>query len=228
MSLYDRDDDPVEFGRVVTLTDGVFAIALTLLVLDLALPAHTADAPLATALVDMRPRFFAFVISVAVVGTFFQAHHDLLSMLQKIDGGLLGLTIPYLGLIALIPFVQGILGDWPEEPLAFALYGAVLGCAAAVGTSMLWRAHRRGLLREPLTGRTARFEALRSGLPVVVFLSSAGMALLIGEWAVLFWVSLWPLDVILARLQRRDGEVGGRDGGLRVPSSGARVEPRGR
>ena len=55
MSRYDRDADPVEFGRVVTLTDGVFAIALTLLVLDLALPAQAADAPLAMALDDMAP-----------------------------------------------------------------------------------------------------------------------------------------------------------------------------
>ena len=203
MRRYDRDADPVEFGRVVTLTDGVFAIALTLLVLDLALPAQASDESLATALAEMGPRFFAFAISVAVVGTFFQAHHELLSMLQKIDGGVLGLTIPYLGFIALIPFVQGVLGDRPEEPLAFAMYGTVLGCASAIGASMLLHAHRRGLLREPLAGRTARFEALRSGLPIVVFFASAGVALLIGEWAVLFWVSLWPLDAILARLQRR-------------------------
>lgn len=203
MSRYDRDADPVEFGRMVTLTDGVFAIALTLLVLDLALPTQAAEAPLATALGDMAPRFFAFVISVAVVGTFFLSHHELLSMLQKIDAGLLGLTIPYLGLIALIPFVQSLLGDRPEEPLAFAVYGIVLGCASAIGAAMLWRAHRHGLLREPLTGRRARFEAVRSGLPIVMFLFSAGAAFLIGEWAVLFWVSLWPLDAILARLQRR-------------------------
>ncbi|TVR25156.1 MAG: DUF1211 domain-containing protein, partial [Nitriliruptor sp.] len=101
MGRYDRDADPVEFGRLVALTDGVFAIALTLLVLDLAIPAQAADAPLAEALADTAPRFFAFVISVAVVGTFFLSHHELLSMLQKVDGGLLGLTIPYLGLIAL-------------------------------------------------------------------------------------------------------------------------------
>jgi uncharacterized membrane protein len=203
VSQYDRDADPVEFSRMVTLTDGVFAIALTLLVLDLALPAQAGDVSLATALGDMAPRFFAFAISVAVVGTFFQSHHELLSMLQKIDGGLLGLTIPYLGFIALIPFVQGVMSDRPDEPLAFAIYGFVLGCASAIGAAMLWRAHRRGLLREPLVGRTAWFEALRSALPVGVFFASAGVAFLIGEWAVLFWVSLWPLDAILARLQRR-------------------------
>lgn len=202
MGRYDRDADPVEFGRVVALTDGVFAIALTLLVLDLALPVEASDVPLATALADMAPRFFAFVISVAVVGTFFLSHHELVGMLQRIDGGLLGLTIPYLGLIALIPFVQGVLSDRPAEPLAFASYGIVLGCASTIGAAMLWHAHRRDLLREPLVGRAARFELLRSGLPIVVFLASAGLAFLVGEWAALFWVALWPLDVALARWQR--------------------------
>lgn len=194
----------MEFGRLVALTDGVFAIALTLLVLDLALPAQAATVPLAEALADTAPRFFAFVISVAVVGTFFLSHHELVAMLQRIDGGLLGLTIPYLGLIALVPFAQSVLSDRAEEPLAFAVYGALLGCASIMGALMLWHAHRRGLLREALVGRTAWFEVARGGLPIVLFLSSAGLALLIGEWAVLFWVAIWPIDSILARLQRRE------------------------
>ena len=203
MTRYDRDADPVEFGRLVALTDGVFAIALTLLVLDLAIPAQAADVPLAEALADTAPRFFAFAISVAVVGTFFLSHHELLAMLQKIDGGLLGLTIPYLGLIALIPFAQSVLSDRAEEPLAFALYGTLLGATSIVGGLLLWHAHRRRLLREPLVGANAWYEVARTALPIVLFLSSAGLALLIGEWAVLFWVAIWPLDAVLARLQRR-------------------------
>ena len=204
MSRYDRDADPVEFGRLVALTDGVFAIALTLLVLDLALPAQAAGLPLAEALADTAPRFFAFLISVAVVGTFFLSHHELVAMLQKVDAGLLGLTIPYLGLIVLIPFAQSVLSERSEEPLAFALYGGLLGCTSIVGALLLWHAHRRGLLRQPLVGRNAWFEVARSALPIVLFLSSAGLALLIGQWAVLFWVAIWPLDAVLARLQRRE------------------------
>jgi len=201
---YDRDADPVEFGRLVALTDGVFAIALTLLVLDLALPAQAAGVPLAESLADTAPRFNAFVISVAVVGTFFLSHHEFVAMLQKVDGGLLGLTIPYLGLIVLIPFVQSVLSERSEEPLAFALYGSLLGCTSIIGALLLWHAHRRGLLREPLVGRTAWYEVARSAVPIVLFLSSAGLALLIRQWAVLFWVAIWPLDAVLARLQRRE------------------------
>lgn len=203
MRTYDRDTDSVEFGRVVALSDGVFAIALTLLVLDLALPAQAAETPLATALGDMAPNFFAFAISVAVVGTFFQSHHELLSMLQRFDGTLIGLTVAYLGLIALIPFAQGLLSERHEEPLSHAVYGIVLGCASSVGAGMLWHAQRRGLLRERLRGRVAQLEALRNALPIVVFFSSAGVAFVLQEWTVLLWVSIWPLDAVLARVQRR-------------------------
>lgn len=200
---FDRDRDPVEFGRIVTITDGVFAIALTLLVLDLSLPAEVAPGALRSALVDLEPRLIAFVVSVAVVGTFFHSHHELVRMLQAFDGTLLGLTIPYLGLVALIPFVQRLISDGAGDPLAFAVYGAVLGLTAAVEAMMLWRAHRRGLLRQPLHGRRARFQAARSALPVAVFFTSVGLAWLLRSWTILLWFSLWPLDSLLVRFGER-------------------------
>jgi len=203
MKIYDRNTDPVEFGRVMALTDGVFAIALTLLVLDLALPAQASGVSLGEALVGAAPRFWAFAISVAVVGTHYLTHHENLSMLQKVDIGLIGLTIPYLGLIALIPFAQSVMADRPEEPLSLAFYAIVLGCTSVIAALMLLRAHRHGLLREPLKGRKAQLEVMRNGLPIVVFFTSAGLAFLIGEWTVVLWVSIWPLDGILSRLQKR-------------------------
>ncbi len=85
----DRDLDPVEFGRVVALTDGVFAVAFTLLVLRLTLPASTDGLPPATALIEVQVPFVAFVISIAMVGTFFRSHHRLVRLLQRFDGALL-------------------------------------------------------------------------------------------------------------------------------------------
>jgi hypothetical protein len=81
--------------------------------------------------------------------------------------------------------------------------GAQLRARDTAATDVDATQERDRLLREPLVGRNAWFEVARSGLPIVLFLSSAGLALLIGEWAVLFWVAIWPLDAVLARLQRR-------------------------
>ncbi len=202
MRSYDRDADPVEFGRVVTLADGVFAIALTLLVLDLAQAGTTLDAPLATALPGLAPRFLAFAISVAVVGTFYRSHHEFVSGLQRLDGGLMSLTITYLSFIVLIPFVQGVLSR-TGEPLALAMYAAVLGVAAIVEGFMLGHAYRRGLLRAPQVGRAARFEILRAAAPVVIFLASIGLVYVLGLWTMVLWFSLWPIDSLLDRLERR-------------------------
>ncbi len=208
MRTFDHNADPVEFSRMVTLTDGVFAIALTLLVLDLvAIPAQAPDAPLSEILVTAIPSFFAFAISVAVVGTYYHSHHEYVSMLKKIDGGLRGLTITFLGFIALIPFAQSLLSNRVEEALAFVLYAIVLGCASVIEALMLWHAHRRGLLREPLRGRTAWIQVLRHGLPIVLLFSSAGFTFLIGAWTVLFWCALWPLDSILSRLERQNLKI---------------------
>lgn len=114
------------------------------------------------------------MISVAVVATFFQSHHELISMLQRFDATMMGLTVPFLGLVVLIPFAQSVLGERPEESLAIALYGTLLGSVAAVESLMLWHAHRHGLLRYSLRGRVGRIQAIREVLPVVLFFTSAG------------------------------------------------------
>jgi uncharacterized membrane protein len=199
---FDRDHDPVEFGRVVALTDGVFAIAITLLVLNLTLPAASADEPLFTALADRGPQLLAFFVSVAVVGSFFISHHGLLAMFQRLDPAMLWLTVAYVGIIVLIPFMQGLLGDRGDPPAA-ALYAVVIGCAATVEALMLWHGKRCGLLRYPLHGRLARLEFARAVAPLVVWFASAGLAFVFGLWTIVVWFSVWPIDAWLVRLEQR-------------------------
>ncbi len=200
--VYDRDRDPVEFGRVIALTDGVFAIAITLLVLNLTLPAATTDQPLFTALADRGPQLLAFFVSVAVVGSFFISHHGLMAMFQRIDPTMVRLTIVYVGFVVLIPFMQGLLGDRGDSAAA-ALYAVVIGCAATVEALMLWHGHRQGLFRFTLHGRVAYLEFSRAVAPMVVWFVSAGLAFAIGLWTIVVWFTVWPLDALLVRLEQR-------------------------
>lgn len=201
--VYDRDRDPVEFGRVIALTDGVFAIAITLLVLNLTLPAAAADEPLFTALADQGPQLLAFFVSVAVVGSFFISHHGLMAMFQRIDPTMVRLTILYVGFVVLIPFMQGLLGDRGDSSAA-ALYAVVIGCAATVEALMLWHGHRQGLFRFPLHGRIAHLEFSRALAPMAVWFVSAGLAFAIGLWTIVVWFTVWPLDALLVRLEKRE------------------------
>jgi uncharacterized membrane protein len=200
LTSYDRDAHPVEFGRILALSDGVFAIALTLLVLDLALPVGS-GADLGSALAGMRDKFAAFAISVVVVGIFYGLHYRLFSLFQRLDGLLLGLNIPYLGLAVLIPFFQRVLSEYPREPLAYASFAAVLGTISIIDGFMLRHAHRRGLLRSPLLGHDARLEMLRAAVPVTLFLTSIPLAYLVGAWAVALWLAIVPVDHYLGRLE---------------------------
>jgi len=130
--LFDRELHPIEFGRVVALSDGVFAIALTLLVLDLSLPIGAAEGTLFQELMARQAHFGAFAISLLFVGSAWWSHHHLFSLLQGINGCLIAMNILYLGLVVLLPFVQGVLAAYPADPLSYVVFAGVL---AAIGTT---------------------------------------------------------------------------------------------
>jgi uncharacterized membrane protein len=197
--FYDRDAHPVEFGRVLALSDGVFAIALTLLVLDLALPAVTSSS-LASVLTNMWPKFLAFAISVVVVAMFISVHHRQLSLIQRLDGTLLALNIPYLALVALIPFFQAVLSEYSTEPMAYALYAVVIGAINTLDGIVFWHAHRKKLLRVALPIRHLRIEEWRTVISVLLCLLSIPLAYAIGLWTVMFWIAIPLVDFYVSRL----------------------------
>jgi uncharacterized membrane protein len=189
--LIDRDLNPIEFGRIVALSDGVFAIALTLLVLDLALPIGAAGGNLFQELMARQAHFWAFAISLLFVGSAWWSHHHLFSMLQGVNGLLTAMNIFYLGLVALLPFVQGVLAAYPDEPLSYAVFAAVLAAIGAIDLVIFMYARSRSLLRSYVNDRMSRIEILASAAFSLTFLFSIPLAYLIGPYVVLIWV-FWP------------------------------------
>ncbi len=104
-------------GRLLTLADGIFAIAMTLLVLDLRLP-EGGNVDLATQLVGLRSAFLTFVISFVVLGVFWFAHHQPFHFLVRVNRTLVWLSIGFFLGVALIPFVASVLGAHPDDPIA--------------------------------------------------------------------------------------------------------------
>src|SRR5262249_29605340 len=99
-------------GRLLALSDGVFAIALTLLVLSLRVDVTTPASELGAALRDVRPELYAYGLSVVVIGAFWLGHHRLYSHVLRVDAPLLWMNIVYLGLVALIPYPTDVLGRY--------------------------------------------------------------------------------------------------------------------
>jgi uncharacterized membrane protein len=116
-------------GRVEALSDGVFAIVVTLLVLEIRVPhiaAHGSLSELAGALWGMVPKFVSWVISFLTVCVIWLNHHRLFKMMSRIDNGLFWWNANLLLWTSFIPFPTALMGDYPQNRLAVSLYGGVM------------------------------------------------------------------------------------------------------
>ena len=142
-----------ELERVNAFSDGVFAIAITLLVLNVEIPSVPGD-ELGAALRSLWSDLLAYMIGFAVIGLFWFGHHRLFSRCVRSDGRLVLVNMVLLGLIGVMPFTTGLLGGY-DEPIAVALYAANVGIATLVDGCLhlvaRWTASRP---RAPSTTRT--------------------------------------------------------------------------
>ena len=124
--------------RLAALSDGVFAIAMTLLVLDLRVPTTDAirdEGDLWRALVAMSPRFVMFVMSVMTLGIFWVGQQTQLNHLRRSDRDLTWIHISFLAVVSLIPFSTGLLGQYPRYRAALLVYWINL---LLLGATLYW------------------------------------------------------------------------------------------
>jgi uncharacterized membrane protein len=184
-----REGNEIEFARIVAFSDGVFAIAITLLVLALNVPDHLQDEQLADALWGQRADFLAYALSFAVIGRFWILHHRFFGEVTAFDGKLLVLNIFYLAWIALIPFSSEVLGDHGGEAAAIVLYAANLSGVVLTGFWMQASAREAGLTAiDTASHRENRYRALYIA---GVFLASIPLALLAPGIAPFMWLALF-------------------------------------
>jgi uncharacterized membrane protein len=198
-----REENEVEFSRIVAFSDGVFAIAITLLVLNLSVPEHIAGDDLNDVLWDQRQDLLAYVISFAVIGRFWILHHRFFASVIGFDARLLALNLFYLGWIALLPFSSQVLGDHGGDGAAIVLYAINLSGAILVGMLMSADARRAGLSKMP--EEEVREGHRRAVAIAGVFLASVPVALVAPGVAPLLWLALF-LDPIGRRVRARHGD----------------------
>jgi uncharacterized membrane protein len=116
-------------NRIEALTDGVFAVAMTLLVLDIKVPElqqPTGTAELPLKLLALWPKFLSYSISFIILGVYWVGHHAQLSFIRRADRPLLWINILFLLWVALVPFSTALLSEYPKTRLAIGIYGANL------------------------------------------------------------------------------------------------------
>jgi uncharacterized membrane protein len=196
-----RNENEIEFGRIVAFSDGVFAIAITLLVLNLGIDKGLTEGQIDDALWAQREDFLAYAISFAVIGRFWLVHHRFFAEVEAFDGRLLGLNLVYLGFVVLIPFSSELLGEYGGETTAVVFYSANLA-VVLLGLLMGADARRRGLTSTD--DRTHRENRVRSAYIAGIFLLSIPLAYLAPAIAPYFWLVLF-IDPSRRLAGRRSG-----------------------
>src|SRR4051794_9453889 len=187
-------------GRIGAFSDGVMAVAITLLVLNIEVPTLEHGQTLDDALWDLLPSLGAFVLAFALVGRFWVIHHNLFEKLTAFDSWLMTLNLVFLALIVLIPFSSELYDTYTDQGLAAAVLGANLGLAAAAHLAMTRHVMRNHLIHaerrtetEPMTGLSI----------TIVFLLSVPAAFLSVHIAEALWISTVVVRYPLRRLGRR-------------------------
>ncbi len=116
----------MERNRLEAFSDGVMAIIITIMVLELSVP-HGAEL---SALGGLWPVFISYVLSFVYVGIYWNNHHHMLAVTSHVNGAVLWANLHLLFWLSLIPFVTGWMGENHFAPAPAALYGCVMLCAA--------------------------------------------------------------------------------------------------
>src|SRR5262245_17413394 len=132
---YERTHDP---ARVMALTDGVFAIILTLLVLEIHVPELARGQTLREALQEIRPSFVAFAISFIVVAISWIGHRELFAHVRRTDRPLVWLNILYMFPLCLLPFGASLIARYDTAAVSLQLYGFMLLAIALTRVLMFW------------------------------------------------------------------------------------------
>jgi uncharacterized membrane protein len=194
----------LEFERLAFFTDAVFAIAMTLLIVAVAVPGlrdESSGHELLHALGDKSPEFLAFFVGFAVLGNYWLAHHRFYGYLARIENGFVALSLLYLAFVAWLPFPTALLGEFGDNALAVSLFALSAGVVSALEAVLLARADRCGLLRRSLSRPVFRHAMRAALLPDVFFLLSIPIAFANTTVAIASWFLTAPGEAALARIK---------------------------
>ena len=196
---------PVDADRVLAFSDAVFAIAITLLTLELQLPPGLQGSAFTTELRHLLPSLGAYALSYIILGQLWLTHHRIFSVIARVDRPLLIANLAFLGLIALMPFPVHLLADYHDRPLAVAVYALVF-ILAMVLQGWLWRyvttPERRHLLKEPVPDEVRQgFTRTISGT-LLAFGAAVPLVMWVPRFAALLWAVLVLVQLVVAWFNR--------------------------
>jgi uncharacterized membrane protein len=193
------EPDRLGLERLIFFSDAVFAIAITLLALEIRLPTaeDLNDAQLAAALFRMWPQYLAYVLSFLVIGSFWGAHHRKFQLIARYDRLLLTLNLLLLMVVAFIPFPSSVMSESGTRT-ATIFYALTIIVGGLLFTILWWHASRHDrLIDSHLTPQQRRREFVAPLSTVAIFLLSIGISFFNINLARLVWILILPASFYL-------------------------------
>jgi len=200
--------DPVckNLDRILALSDGVFAFAVTLLALSLIVPVLSRDALQTELIADLQhmwPVFISYFVSFFVIASWWRGHHRVFTYIKRCNSTLISLNFYFLLCITIIPFLTNLIMEYGNFELATILFAAM---QVVTGTMLIiiWMyASRNHRLIDPhLDARMIKYNYQRELIVIAIFLISIPIAFISTSLAQISWIALAPLVSILQRVYR--------------------------
>jgi uncharacterized membrane protein len=191
-----------ETERTAYFSDAVFAIAMTLLAVEIQVPRVPGE-DLAHALREQVPEYLAFALSFAVVGAAWMSHHRMFRLLDTYDATLQRLNLLGLLFVALVAYGTAVLAAYADQSVAVILYAAIVAAMGLAHVGMWQYAWNRGLFTDRLGPDLFGYLRARGAVVPAVFLASIPVALVSPDAAKYLWIAIAVFQVALIWVYHR-------------------------
>ena len=191
--------------RVESLSDGIFAFAMTLLVLDLKMPKipeqMMVPGLLQHTLHELQPKFFVFIISFLQLGLYWIAHNGYLHFIKRTDRYFLWVNLLFLMFIVMVPFSTNLLGDYPSHRMAVMIYGCNMN-AIGLPLYLLWSyaTHKHHLVGHDLEKEIIRAGKTRIARGILIYTCAVILALFAPSITLIIYILVSASYIFTSRI----------------------------
>lgn len=158
-------------NRMEAFSDGVFAIAITILVLEIKIPIVSSE-KLVESFILQTPKILSYVLTFFIIGMYWIAHHQMVHVFNKINRSVLWLNVINLMFVCFLPYPTGLLGGYPFEKFPVLIYAISLSLVNISGTILWLYATSKKELESKINKRSRNYVAIIHSLPVLLYIIS--------------------------------------------------------
>ena len=180
-------------GRMETLVDGIFAIAMTLLVLNLSIPQLThsiSNITIESQLISLIPKFFTYALSFILLAMFWRINHQQFYRIKRIDNTLVWITVMWLLFVALMPFSTSLIGEYGSVQISEVFFDVNMFLIGILSALSWYYATEKGFTDKELTNeKIHKIRKLNLIFPVVALLA-IGATFITPSWSGVTYISI--------------------------------------